>query len=1021
VNCSSCGVALAEGARFCSQCGTPVVAVAASERRKTVTVVFTDLVESTSMAERLDPEALSTILGRYFALARSIAERHGGTVEKFIGDAVVAMFGVRQVREDDALRAVRTAVELRDAVGRLNDELDAAFGVRLRLRTGINTGEVLVDQAQTDSLAVGHPVSMAARLEQGAGPDEVVIGEPTFRLVGTAVDARPIEPLAVKGSSVPLLAWRVDGLAATPARGWAAGGTYLGRDEELTGIVAAFRRSVADGRAAACLVVAPPGIGKTRFAAEAVARFDPAPRVAIGRGVADGGSAYGPLVEVLRQLGAGDDGGRFESELDALPDGPRVARAAAALVDDSGAATTAEVAWVGRRMATALAARQPLVIVLDDLHWADPLLLDVVAELVDPPLAAPVFVLGTGRPELAVDRAGWLASMPSLKVIRLQPLGPEDTARLVTERLAADASDAQRQRIVEAASGVPLFVEQLAALDAESVGQEIPSTIRALMAARIDRITGDGRAIVETAAIAGERFSLDDVAGATTADPSEALDALVRREILRRDGDTEATYRFSHALLRDAAIDALPRRRRAELHERRAAALEAFGTPDLDRVGFHLEAAWRELTSVGLPDAHSGAIAQRASQALATAGRRSLARKEWHRAAGLLGRAKDLVADDPAAVLAVLPDLLDALVFTRAIDDAAAVRAEGLALAADDPAARYRIEVAWARLLSVTGPVDAPDRMVAVADEAIGVFEAAGDGVWLGRAWMLRAMGLEDVDASIDALQRTRVMAERSGDERTLIEVWDELGGTMIGARTPWPEVLEFMRAEVAWARARGVAFTEADGTLGSAYALAALGDTDEALAAIAAAQALFDTLPSVVGQAGEAHLLRARIHHDDGAPQAALDERALAIETFEAAGEPRWATSARIAHAHSLIDVVRIGEAAAVLDGMAGDPELAGVRHGAVLLGQARVALAEDRRDDALRLAADASVLLDPRPWSGVLLVRAHEELGRLYEALDRPDDARACYETMLLAATIKDDRVARRRHDDHVARTGR
>ncbi len=193
------------------------------------------------MAERLDPEALADVLGRYFAVARSVVEGHGGTVEKFIGDAVVAMFGVERVREDDALRAVRTGLELREAVDRLNDDLDAAYGVRLRIRTGINTGEVLVNPGQADNLAVGHAVSMAARLEQAAGPDQVVVGEPTFRLLGSGVEATPIDPLAVKGSSVPLRAWRVDGLVAAAAPGWHTAGTYVGREAELEAVTACVR------------------------------------------------------------------------------------------------------------------------------------------------------------------------------------------------------------------------------------------------------------------------------------------------------------------------------------------------------------------------------------------------------------------------------------------------------------------------------------------------------------------------------------------------------------------------------------------------------------------------------------------------------------------------------------------------------------------------------------------------------------------------------------------------------------
>ena len=335
---------------------------------------------------------------------------------------------------------------------------------------------------------------MAARLEQAAGAGEIIVGEETFRLLGSSVKATPIEPLVVKGSTMPLRAWRVDGLVATPARGWHSGGTYLGRRAELEQVRDAYRSVVGERRAAAALVVAPPGFGKTRFAAEAAAGLTPAARVVIGRAIADGGSTYGPIVDILRRSGRRRGATRkatLEGSLARLADGAQVARAARALEDGTGVATTGEVAWVTRRVVTAVAADGPLLIVLDDLHWADPLLLDVVAELVEPPLAAPVLVLALTRPELAGERADWIARMPTVPILRLQPLSAEDTDRLVGDRLGPDADDVQRRRIVDAAAGVPLFVEQWAALDAETSDEAVPSSIRALMAARIDHVGGD--------------------------------------------------------------------------------------------------------------------------------------------------------------------------------------------------------------------------------------------------------------------------------------------------------------------------------------------------------------------------------------------------------------------------------------------------------------------------------------------------------------------------------------------------
>jgi class 3 adenylate cyclase/tetratricopeptide (TPR) repeat protein len=979
-----------------------------SERRKTITAVFTDLVESTSMAERLDPEALSAVLARYFAIARTTVEQHGGIVEKFIGDAVVAMFGIEQLREDDAVRAVRTAIDLRDAVERLNDELESAFGVRLRVRSGINTGEVVVATSSAESLAVGHAVSMAARLEQAAAPGEIVIGDQTYRLTRGEIGVTSLEPLAVKGSTVPLAAWRVDRLIATPARGWDRTGAYLGRVDELEMVAAAFERAVTSRRSGATLVVAPPGFGKTRFAAEVAARLAPSPRVVIGRAASDGGAAYGPIIDILRQLGAGE-GAQLQDTLAALADGAQVARAAQALEAGSALATAADVAWITRRAATAVAADRPLLIVMDDLHWADPLLLDVVAELVEPPLPAPVFMLALTRPELPEERADWLASIADVPIVRLQPLTSADTARLVGERLGPGADLEQCRRIANAAAGVPLFVEQWAALDAESTAETVPSTIRALMAARIDRISGDARALLESAAIAGEAFTRGDVGDLASPEALDgALDALEGREIIRRDR-TSSAFRFSHALLRDAVIDALPRRRRAELHERRAASLQAAEPVDLERTGHHLEAAWRERTAIGLPDADTTALAMRAAAVLAAVGARSLARKEWHRAVDFLRRATRLVPVGEPARTAILPDLIDALIHAGELDAADDAHDEAVR-AARNALERARADTAWGRSHYMRRIDGWPKRIREILSISIPVFEAAADNTWLARAHILEFYPSTNAVTDLETLKRARIHAELAGDERSLIEVWDELGGAMAFGQTPFTEVLEFMGAEVAWARDRAVAFTEADGLLGEAYALAALGETRGARERIEAVRGLFEALPSVVEQVGEMGLVEAGLLRDAGdhAASAAAIERAVAV--FESCGETGWARISRAWLAYAYLDLGRSFEAAELLDRIRPGRSSPAWFVALVVAGDARVALANGDVDRARELALTGSKLIEASTIHRNT-ISALEALGDVLIATGDTDAAHAQLDDARARAQAKEDRVAEAR----------
>ena len=571
------------------------------EQRKTVSVVFADLVESTSLAERLDPEQLAGILRRYFATLRSVIEGHGGTVEKFIGDAVVGVFGVPVLHEDDALRAVRAALGMQDALRTLNTQLVSSLQTELRIRVGVNTGEVIVSADN----ALGHAISMAARLEQNADASDVLIGKETFALVATHVDAEPVQPLAIKGSSEPLPAWRVTGLRDVPS-GSRTASRYVGRELELQAIATAFTSAVEQRTCVSVTVVAPPGIGKSRLLAEATGHLSENPRVIGGACLPYGEIiAYAPLIEAVRQLEANEPN-TLDRLVGSQSDGAQVVARIRATMAGAAHGSPDETAWAFRRLFDTLAADRALVVVLDDLHWADSLLLDLVEYVVTFSVGRPILLLCAARPDLFDSRPGWSTSSANAQLLRLAPLTEAQTEALMAG-LETDALDPDtRRRIMDAAAGVPLFVEQMAAFDAEVGGHAlVPPTIRALLAARVDRLPADERAVLEHAAIEGPIFHRDTLAELMPSDARDSLGSqlmmLIRREFIQPQQalDGRDAFGFNHALIRDAIYDAIPRRSRAELHERFATLLRG-GAQQVDEViGHHLEHAYLEREALG--------------------------------------------------------------------------------------------------------------------------------------------------------------------------------------------------------------------------------------------------------------------------------------------------------------------------------------------------------------------------------------------------------------------------------------
>ena len=715
------------------------------DRRKTVTILFADLVGSTELGDRLDPEVLRRVLDRYFELVRSAVERHGGMVEKFIGDAAMAVFGIPTLHEDDALRAVRAASELRESLAALSSELAVEQGTELLVSVGVNTGEVFVrDSGSGESFATGAPVNAAMRLEQAAKPGEVLLGEPTYALTRHAVDAEPAHPIGVGGTLERAAAFRL--LAVGEDVRPLGTARLVGRRDELAWLQAAFAGANAERSSRVVVILGDPGVGKTRLTSEFVSSLGTGARALFGRCVSYGdGATYLPLDEVVRQaaperpraaiveLLAGDEQAQLVAE--------RVTQLSGSA---GGAASTGEVFWAVRRFLEALALEQPLVVVLEDVHWAEPTLLDLIDYLDSWTARAPLMVVCLARRELLEQRPGWSGRD---RVLALEPLSAEEAATLVAELRGEAIDRATLARIVEIAEGNALFLEQLLAF-AEEAGADalgsLPPSVEVLLADRLDRVELEERALLERAAVVGREFSRASLLQLSPPAELAALDtrlrSLVRRGLIRparaRDGDL---FRFHHVLIRDVAYAGITKEARAQLHERFGTWLEQRAESADEIVGYHLEQAHRYRRELHPGDPTVAELARRGGRVLATAGVDAWKQADAPASVNLLGRAAALLPTGEPGRGEILCELGIALVqhgdspsgetaFAQAIDEAAVARDEATGLYA-------KIELARSRLHRGGDP----DQLVALVRGATPLFESTGNDRALGRAW--RALG----------------------------------------------------------------------------------------------------------------------------------------------------------------------------------------------------------------------------------------------------------------------------------------
>ena len=879
-----------------------------SRARKTVTVVFSDVAESTRLGSELDPEAVRSIMSRYFEAASRAVEHHGGTVEKFIGDAVMAVFGIPAVHEDDALRAVRAVVEMHEAVDELNRELEQEQGIELQLRTGVNTGEVVVgDPADGQTLVTGDTVNVAARLEQAAGPGEILIGEATHRLVRDAVRLEPTGPLTLKGKDEGVRSWRVleivDGKAGLER---SPDSPFVGRRAELARLRDAFEGVVHDSNVSLFTVLGGAGIGKSRLARELETSVSDAARVLTGRCLPYGdGITYWPLFEIVRDLVSGDEepSPAIARLLTGREGADAIAeRIAGALGHSTQAASAEETSWAVRKLFEALAEKRPLVVVFEDLHWAEPTLLDMVEYIADWSRGAPIFLVCLARPELLEKRPRWGGGEPVTTML-LEPLTAAESGALI-DCLQGDAAlqPETRTRIAETAEGNPLYVEQMVAMLAEGdPGEgplEIPPTIQGLLAARLDRL-GDGeRAVIERACIVGKRFWTAAVAGLSAESDRDSVEAnlelLVRKDFIVPDRSVvpgEEGYRFRHQLIRDAAYNGVPKSERAFLHERFARLIEERAGANIVEVeeilGYHLEQAVEYRKQLGRPDEHSAALGREAAERLARAGSRAHARGDAAAAANLLGRAADLLPEDAPERTDLLLELGSALVVAGRLAEADAPLTEAIAAGAASGDRRLELHAVLERgfLRALTDP-EGVEELRRVAEQALPELEALGDELGLAKAWRRVA----DVQWMVNhwseqaqALEQALVHAQRAGDQREAAGALMRLPMSLYYGPLPVAEATA--RAEAVLQRAQGARVVESTALVCLAGLHAQSGRFDEARGLLAQGRAISDELGFRVWVAGFS-LAAGDIEMLAGDPVAAERELRRGYEALDAMGE---------------------------------------------------------------------------------------------------------------------------------------
>jgi class 3 adenylate cyclase len=997
--CARCGEPLPARARFCPACAAPVEREdEAAASRRVVTVFFSDVAGSTELGERLDAEAVRAAMNRYFSAVSAALERHGGHIEKFIGDAVVALFGVPQAHEDDALRCVRAAVEAREAVRTLGDELHARLGVRLGVRIGVATGEVVVGASPASrTIATGDAMNTAARLQQAAPVGEILIGAATYRLVQGSLIAEGVEPLDLKGKADPVAAHRVVALDDGPARRLRPAATALvGRVRERGMLQDVFDRMAEERSCQLVTVLGTAGVGKSRLVAEFLAELEPAATVCAGRCLSYGeGVTYWALAEAVKSLAGVDEHDSPEgvrARLEGLVDpgiATEVADGVGSLLGLAGADARVEDARVAlRQLFQAAAGGRPLVVALDDIHWAEPPLLDVIDDLADWLPDVPVLLLCMARPELLEVRPDWAGGKLNATTLLLEPLSEVEGDELLRGLLGPDLPDAVADRILAAAEGNPLFAEELVGMlvddghlrrvdgrvevAAAIERLDLPPTIQALLTARLDRLSSGERSLVERASIEGQVFHLGALAalGAEVAEIPATVRTLARKQLLRADQAAlpgQDAYRFRHILIREAAYERVAKEIRARWHEAFADWLQALAGERVSEyeevLGHHLAEAAGYRLEIGDAGEGTRALARRAAGHFRFVADRAAAQGDFVTAARLLRRVAALLPPDDATRPIAIADCSNWL-FTAGQLDAALALAKAAGVAAEtsgDRAAQLVCESLRRMIGFATSPDAGPgaeQAALAAARAGAEEVERAGRLGEAARLWFVTAIWeghtLLRCARAREAAERTCALGRRVGSP--WLEAFGMVSDVMFRLRGSG-RIPDLLRAGDAATAGFGRSI-RADHLADTAALLAQRGEADAAFAAVA-------DLIAIVQELGyRAYLsqwVKAVVLLDAGRPAAAVEPLELAAAGAGERGD--------------------VGSSSSILGLLARAHALTG------------------QPDSAARRSAEARAVSSPSDrWSALLWRGAAV---RVYAAEGRPAEARALAGEMVAIVT--------------------
>jgi class 3 adenylate cyclase/tetratricopeptide (TPR) repeat protein len=955
VTCPQCNEENPPKFRLCGYCGAPLATAPAPlpprEVRRTVTVLFCDLKGSTELGERIDPEALHEVKERYFATMAAEITKHGGKIEKYIGDAIMAVFGLPLPHEDDALRAVRAAAGMRAALRNVNEDLSVRYGVVLANRTGVNTGEVLANDDPTadQKLATGDAVNVAARLEQAAPENEIFLGESTYQLVRDAVEVESVEPLELKGKTARVAAFRL--VSAVGLDGYVRrhDSALVGRDEELAAIDEALREVVEARGIRMITIVGDAGMGKTRLAQEVIARSGGKAQVVRGRCLAYGdGITFWPLREMVgeaAEIRFDDKPEDGHAKLAALVGDRDVADRLAAAVGLSHAVFPLhEINWAARKFFESRAGEGPLIALIDDIHWAESAFLDLLVHVLDTSERAPILLLCTSRHDLLEKRPEWGERASAIRLV-LRPLDDAAATKVALNLLGATGLPADVVgRIVEAAEGNPLYVEQMLSMlvDSGALRQEdghwiraenygeiaIPPTIKALIEGRLGQLRREERAAIEPASVIGMQFAAPAVTSLVAEPVRSAIEghllALTRKRLVHSVAsmDADALYRFHHHLVRDTVYGGLLKRARATLHvdfvqwADRVNAERGRGLEFEAILGYHLEQAHNYLRELGPLDQKGREIGADGARRLASAGRRAFARGDAKAAGNLFQRAVALLPSDDPARLPLLPELGEVLLELGQFAEARTVVEEALATAKSVGNRRVEASALLARMLVRLHSGESgnwSDGAVELTTMVIPLLEEQSAHAELGKAWRLVAMVQQiagRLGEASETISKVIHHARLGGDERLVAR--SALGMTLSKVYGPTPALDAIAQCEALIAG--GLADRQVQNLIIGKVALlhAMVGDFETARRNATSARSVLRDLSQGV-RAAASSLDVAEVELLAGDPAAAERELRPDFEMLQGLGEKFFLCTMANALARAVLEQSRDDEAMAL------------------------------------------------------------------------------------------------------------